>query len=160
MLKSFEEARENYVFLAIDRLLVPIGMMGYERRVKSWLGVSGLAGIGPLSVGPQAYPGFQLAARAQFYPVGSFAHGMPISAEFMFAWGSGTSDGNRVSVRTINPGVSIGYKLETRIGFTFDIHLGARFVASRVGVRSGDIETAGYSNVAEPFFRLNAGYSF
>lgn len=101
-------------------------------------------------------------AQALAYPVGNFDHGLQVGVEASFIRTSGTrrASANFVSLaggavpdesvaRTaFLPGIVIGYKLATEVGFTFNPQLGVDLV---VGDGSG---------IVLPRLALNVGWSF
>jgi hypothetical protein len=155
--------RDNYLALSLFPLFRPFLPVLYERRIRSWLGIGGLAGLGSTEIGTSGRRfGVQVGPQIQVYPIGDFRHGMPIALEAVLMASSGTSSNSlyKVSSTSFNPAVTIGYKIETRSGFTLHTHLGLRLSTSRVTVRDASTQASQTATEFEPLFRLALGYSF
>jgi hypothetical protein len=155
--------RDNVISISVFPLFRPFAAFVYERRALSWLGVGALAGVGAVEIGTSGKRvGFQLGPQVQAYPVGSFHHGMPVGFELVLMTSTGTlNDGrSKVTSTSINPALTIGYKVETHIGITLDARVGLRYSTSRITIAQDGIQASATESQVEPLFRLLVGYAF
>ncbi len=57
-------------------------------------------------------------------------------------------------------GAFLGYKIATRVGFTFEAHLGARYVVIEPAIRGASGASLDGVNTWLPLLQLNIGWSF
>lgn len=155
--------RENVLSASLWTLLRPFAAVVYERRILSWLGVGALAGLGSLEIATSGKRiGFQIGPHVQAYLVGSFRHGMPLGLELLGMSSTGTlSDARaKVTAASLNPALTLGYKVELLSGVTLNVHAGLRWSASRVTVSSSDTSVRTTDTTFEPLFRTLLGYAF
>ncbi len=149
-------------------VVVPLIELTAEYRVADKLGVSITLGAGKRSLddrpgeniasGPEIEAGLQV----RYYAIGNFRHGMEVGLQALEEY---------VRFDDLPPGVSaaaggftvgpfLGYKIATRVGFTFEAQLGARYLVIEPGVQG---ETGGPTPDFDkwlPLLHLNIGWSF
>jgi hypothetical protein len=162
-----EEAppRENFLSLSLLPLVRPFFQFGYERRIHPRIGLGGAVGLGIFAIGKGADRfGFALGPQVNFYAVGNFTSGMPVGVELLYMASrdstSGGAGGIRITSSSFNPALTIGYKVETKIGITLSAHIGLRFVRSSVTVKDAESQASNSASSFEPLVRVSVGYSF
>ena len=149
------------------RLAIPVFEVTGEYAINQKLGVSVELGGGQRSVSLNAdtAKGTEIEGGAQvrYYAIGSFRHGMEVGAEFLeeYVKFSEPLPGNIVGVAaggaTVGP--FIGYKIATRVGFTFEAQLGARYLVVEPGITGQSSCVPAFDKWA-PLLHLNIGWSF
>ncbi len=152
-------------------LFFPVLEVTGEVRVARKLGLAVLGGYG--SITSEREPGdstgsltarvFELGAQARYYVVGSFDHGMQLGAELLYVHLDDAKKGSIVgSGQGVGFGPFVGYKIATRVGFTFDGQVGFQYVGVRAeahDTESSDSAEASDSAIV-PLFNANIGWSF
>jgi len=160
-----EEDRTVYLSISPLHLLGPIVELTGEIRLHRHIGVAAIGGYGSIKVdGLRPYKVWEAGGQFVGYPVGHFDHGMQVGLEVLYA-GVSTDTNIKVSSATANglaTGPFIGYKLATRVGFSFNIQGGVEYVFARADAKSpsgNTTATAAQSSII-PLLNLQAGWSF
>jgi len=141
-------------------LFLPVVELTGEYRALDKLGVALVAGAGKYTSDSGNISAGVLEAGAQlrYYVVGDFRHGMQLGAEVLYL--HLTDDQVTATGEGVAMGPFAGYKIATRVGFTFEGQLGVEYVAARAEARNGAV-TASDTNAAWiPLLNLNVGWSF
>ena len=170
-----EMSRPNWtVMWAPLRLIAGVAEFTGEYRIQDKLGVSLQLGGGPRKVkfavpgGTVSVPGTEVEAgvQARYYLVGSFTHGMEVGAEFLY---------ERIKFdEPLPPGILAasagggalgafgGYKIATRVGFTFEGQFGYHYVVIMPPVTgmTGNGTRIGSDSRGSIYLRLNIGWTF
>ncbi len=158
--------RDLYLSLeAIKVLSRPFFEVDGEYRLHDRVGVGGMLGLGRRTIGTlDKQFGWMLGVQGTFYPIGSFHHGLQLGAEVVYGGSSGRGTAGTVVIKQtgseIGPGAFAGYKIESKLGLTFSVQLGARYMFYRVGVDDGNSQTTAASGKGEVLGRFNLGWSF
>ncbi len=152
------------------RLIIPIAELTGEYRIQDQMGVSVEVGAGhrTLTSGNTDIPGTEVEGGAQFryYVLGSFTHGMELGAEALYEYVTFDEPLPNgivaVAAGGLTLGPFVGYKIVTRIGFTFEAQLGARYLAADPPVtgQSGSTPTLAENDKWAPLLHLNVGWTF
>ena len=162
-----KEVEDRTVYLSISplHLLGPIVELTGEIRLHRHIGVAAIGGYGSIKVdGLRPFKVWEAGGQFVGYPVGHFDHGMQVGLEVLYA-GVSTDTNIKVSSATANglaTGPFIGYKLATRVGFSFNIQGGVEYVFARADAKSpsgNTIATAAQASII-PLLNLQAGWSF
>jgi len=167
-----EEAASHDVSLTFSPLhliVFPLLEVTAEFRLADAFGVAGIAGYGVVSqdVGVEevTFDVWELGGQFRWYPIGSFEHGMQLGAQILYIGVNAKDEVAGVEVRGtasgLLTGAFLGYKIATRVGFTFDAELGYGVYAVRAEAESaaGD-EASGSESGGVGILRLNIGWSF
>ena len=150
------------------RAIIPLVELTAEYRIAPKIGASVTVGAGKRSM--ETSPGMEMTGteiegglQGRYYLLGDFSHGMELGAEFLYervrfpeplpagvagvAMGGGTL------------GAFVGYKVVTKIGFTFEAQAGARYLAMEPATQ-GMAGTAPIDSKWLPLLHLNVGWSF
>ncbi len=158
--------RDFYLSLETIKLLSrPFFEVDGEYRLHERVGVGGMVGLGRRIIGTMDKQfGWMLGVQGTFYPIGSFHHGLQLGAEVVYGGSSGRGKAGTLVIKQtgseIGPGAFVGYKIESKLGLTFSIQAGARYMFYRVSVDDGTSQASAASGKAEVLGRLNFGWSF
>ena len=152
-------------------ILLAVGVAEFtaEYRVQRKLGVSVTLGAGKRTISTTMSSaeakGTEIEGGAQirYYAIGSFRHGMEVGVQALEehvtfdeplpAGIVGAAAGG------FTVGGFLGYKIATRVGFTFEAQLGARYlVVDPAGV--GAVGSIPAEDKWQPLLHLNVGWSF
>ena len=95
-----------------------------EVRVGDKVGLAGIIGVGR----PEGYNAHELGVQARYYLLGDFDHGMQLGAELLNLHITVPSGSISASGQGTAIGPFLGYKIAARVGFTFEIQLGAEYL--------------------------------
>lgn len=160
-----EELRRVYLSMSPLHLIGPVFEGMVEVRAHRNIGVAAIGGVGKFS----GIPVWEVGGQAVGYPVGHFDHGMQLGAEILYVGASAdsTTGGKTVSATAtgLATGVFVGYKLATKVGFSFNVQGGVSYLTARGEATSSPSPTQQGTVVAEgrrwlPLLNLNAGWSF
>jgi hypothetical protein len=163
-----EEDRSVYLSISPFHLLVPFLELTGEVRVHRNLGVSGIVGYGVVRAEGSAakFDLWEVGGQLVGYPVGHFDHGMQLGLEVLYAGVSGgDSSTNNVKVAATASGLAagpfVGYKLATRVGFSFNVQGGVEytFVRADASATTGQTASAQQTRLI-PLVNANLGWSF
>jgi hypothetical protein len=162
------EDRSVYLSISPFHLLVPFFELTGEVRVHRNLGVSGIVGYGV--VRPEGSSTkldiWEVGGQLVGYPVGHFDHGMQLGLEVLYAGVSGgDSSTNNVKIAATASGLAagpfVGYKLATRVGFTFNVQGGVEYTFVRADASASTGQTASAQQTRLiPLVNANLGWSF
>jgi hypothetical protein len=164
-----EDDAERRVYVSISplHLLAPVVELTAEVRVHRKIGVAAIGGYGQVRAaeGGPRFTVWELGAQFVGYAVGSFDHGMQLGAEVLYVGVSGEDSAGSVSVSGAGNGLAagpfVGYKLATKVGFSFNIQAGAQYMVARADATSSTGATAqSQQSSVIPLLNLNAGWSF
>ena len=159
-----EEDRTVYLSISPLHLLAPIVELTGEVRLHRHIGVAAIGGYGSIKVdGYRPFKVWEVGGQFVGYPVGHFDHGMQLGLEVLYA-GVSTDENIKVSSATANglaTGPFIGYKLATRVGFSFNVQAGVEYVFASADAKAptGATATAAQQTII-PLINLQAGWSF
>jgi len=163
--KEVDEDRTVYLSISPLHLLAPIVELTGELRLHRHIGVAAIGGYGSVKVdGFRPFKVWEAGGQFVGYPVGHFDHGMQLGLEVLYA-GVSTDENIKVSSATANglaTGPFIGYKLATRVGFSFNIQGGVEYVFATADAKSPNGNAAATATQASiiPLLNLQAGWSF
>ncbi|MGZ3416872.1 MAG: hypothetical protein ACXWUG_16390 [Polyangiales bacterium] len=159
-------------------LLMPIFEVTGEVAVTNKIGVAAIVGAGSVpvkttttTVGASSiqtaettehYSAWEVGGHFNYYVIGNFDHGMQLGVEGMYVHVA-TSNSDVRAVGTASGfaiGPYAGYKIATRIGFTFEGNLGVQYVAARANATSGSQTATASGSSVIPLVNLNIGWSF
>ena len=158
--------RDFYLSLETIKLLSrPFFEVDGEYRLHERVGVGGMVGLGRRIIGTMDKQfGWLLGVQGTFYPIGSFHHGLQLGAEVVYGGSSGRGTAGTLVIKQtgseIGPGAFVGYKIESKLGLTFSVQAGARYMFYRVSVDDGSSQASAASGKAEVLGRFNFGWSF
>ena len=161
--EAMDEDRSVYLSLSPLHLILPVVEVMGEARVHRKIGVAVIGGYGSVTVSDlvPSVKVWEVGGQFVGYPVGHFDHGMQLGLEVLYA-GASTSY-NRVSATELGlaSGPFIGYKLATRVGFSFNVQAGVQYVFAKgeASSTSGAMASAEQADVV-PLVNLNVGWSF
>jgi hypothetical protein len=163
-----EEDRSVYLSISPFHLLVPFFELSGEVRVHRNLGVSGIVGYGVIRPEGSAskFELWEVGGQFVGYPVGHFDHGMQLGLEVLYAGVSGgDSSTNNVKIAATASGLAagpfVGYKLATRVGFTFNVQGGVEYMFVRADASASTGQTASAQQTRLiPLVNANLGWSF
>lgn len=160
-----DEDRSVYLSISPIHLLGPIVELTGEARLHRHIGVAVIGGYGAIKVDGVAerFKVWEVGGQFVGYPVGHFDHGMQLGLEVLYL-GVSTNDNTKTTSATatgLATGPFIGYKLATKVGFSFNVQGGVEYVFARADASS----TSGATASAEqktiiPLFNANIGWSF
>jgi len=150
------------------RLIAPLVELTAEYRVADKLGVMLELGGGQrtLTTGMTDFTGreYEVGAQARYYVLGSFTHGMQLGAEVLDEYVTfqeplppgvvGAAAGG------VTAGAFAGYKIATRVGFTFEAQLGARYLVVDPPVTGMGTPAIDSTQKWLPLLHLNVGWTF
>jgi hypothetical protein len=166
------EERPHYVSLTFSpiHLFLPVVELQGEVALSRHVSVAVMGGYGSIAISnasvlgmPQRATASEAGGHFRYYAIGSFEHGMQVGAEVL--WAHVAVDDPSVRVAGAASGLAVGpfvgYKIITRVGFTFDSQLGFEYIAARAQAHdtAGTSATANDSSVI-PLVNLNIGWSF
>jgi hypothetical protein len=160
--------RKLTIMWAPIRLVVPLVEFTGEYRVADKVGVMLELGGGKrtLSVGMTDVTGteYEAGAQARYYITGSFTRGFQIGAEILDEYVKfpeplpagivGAAAGG------VTAGAFAGYKIATRVGFTFEAQLGARYLVVDPPVTGMGTPMLDSSSKLLPLLHINIGWTF
>jgi hypothetical protein len=162
---AVDEGKRFTVMWAPLRLIIPLVELTVEYRVRDQLGIVATIGAGrrTIEIGGTQVAGTELEAGLQvrYYVLRAFS-GLHLGAEVLDEYVTfdeplppnvlGAAAGG------VTAGAFVGYKVLTRIGFTFEAQLGARYLVidpPATGMSPGRLEERWL-----PLLHLNVGWTF
>ena len=160
--------RKLTIMWAPIRLVVPLAEFTGEYRVADKVGVMLELGGGKrtLSVGMTDVTGteYEAGAQARYYITGSFTRGFQIGAEVLdeYVKFSEPLPAGIVGAAAggVTAGAFAGYKIATRVGFTFEAQLGARYLVVDPPVTGMGTPMLDSSSKLLPLLHINIGWTF
>jgi len=160
------ELRRAYVSFSPVHLVFPVVELTAEVRLHPRIGIAAIGGFGNVKASGLSIPIWEAGGQFVAYPVGDFDHGMQLGAEALYMGASAQKSeaGTTVtaSAAGLSTGAFVGYKLATRVGFTFNLQAGVAYLTA-----SGDAKATGSSATATasastwaPLVNANVGWSF
>jgi hypothetical protein len=162
-----EPTRNVSVTFSPIHLAAPIVELAAELRVTDKISIAAIGGYGSIKVTDpylkdHRFSAFEVGAHLNYYAIGTFDHGMQLGIEALYA--KVMTDGSDVKLSGSADGLAIGpyvgYKLITRIGFTFEANGGVEYVTARANATDGTNKASGSSATFIPLINLNVGWSF
>lgn len=165
--KRDDKVEDHSVYLSFSpfHLLFPIVEGTAEVKLHRKIGVAGIFGAGSMKAGGYKFKVWEVGGQFVGYPVGHFDNGMQLGVEAMYASVT-TSDSidQNTTLSGVGSGFSIGpmigYKLATKVGFSFNIQGGAAAVVARAEVSSGSATAKAEQSTIVPILNINVGWSF
>ena len=170
--KHFAEPKSGHQFalsFSPIHLIFPFVELTGELKIKNKLGIALVAGVGqletmrttPTGVTEDHFSAFEIGAQGRYYVVGDFNHGMQLGAEAMYLYvATDATDSFSASGSSLAIGPFVGYKLATRLGFTFEAQLGLLYAALQTEASMPGISSTAEQRTVLPLLNLNAGWSF
>lgn len=165
-----DEDRSVYLSFSPLHLILPVVELQGEVKLHRQIGVALIGGYGSVkatsSIGENPrFTVWEVGGQFVGYPVGHFDHGMQLGVELLYAGVSTDEKSGSVSVAGAANGLAVGpvvgYKLATKVGFSFNVQGGAEYVAMRAQASSNNGQTASARDSAIiPVLNLNVGWSF
>lgn len=170
-----DKLRRAYLSFSPVHLILPMAEVMAEFRVHPKIGVAAIGGYGKVTVrslavsrGPSSpllstqetsVSVYEVGGQFVGYPLGTFDHGMQVGAEVLYLGASTSAQQGDVKVVASGAGLStggfVGYKLATRVGFTFNVQGGVGYLAVQA---SGGGASASDSRIY-PLLNANVGWS-
>lgn len=159
------ELNRVYASLSPFHLAAPIVEGQVEIRANPRVGVAVLGGGGSMKASGFKFTVWEVGGQFVGYPVGDFDHGMQLGLEVLYAHVSTNDTGaNGVTLSGVGSGLGvgpfIGYKLATKVGFTFNIQGGVEYMAVRADATDGTRSSGTNQSAFIPLANLNVGWSF
>lgn len=162
-------ARElNRVYLSFSplHLIFPVVELMAEVRVHPRIGVAAIGAFGNVKTAGLSVPVWEAGGQFVAYPVGNFDHGMQLGAELLYLGASAETGAGQAkisgSATGLATGAFVGYKLATKVGFSFNVQAGASYLAA-TGTASNATATATATKSESqwlPLVNANVGWSF
>jgi len=146
-------------------LLFPIVEVTAEVNLNDKIGVAAILGYGSMKANDglqdRKFSAFEVGGHFNYYAVGTFDHGMQLGVEALYVK-IATDDNVKVSgaANGLAIGPYVGYKVITRIGFTFEANGGVQYVAARANASDGTSSGTAKESSVIPLLNLNVGWSF
>jgi hypothetical protein len=150
-------------------LVAPVVELTAEYRVANKLGVSITVGAGKRTIEDEMFgdaTGTEIEGGAQvrYYLIGDFDHGMELGVQALeeYVKFDEPLPPNVIAVAAggFTVGGFLGYKIATRVGFTFEAQLGARYLVVEPAVQGSSAASFGDIKKWQPLLHLNIGWSF
>ena len=166
-----DEDRSVYLSFSPLHLILPVVEVQGEVKLHRQIGVALIGGYGSVkassSIGGETphFTVWEVGGQFVGYPVGHFDHGMQLGVEVLYAGVSTDSKSGSVSIaggaNGLAVGPVVGYKLATKVGFSFNVQGNTKYVAMRAEASSNTGQTASARDSAIiPVLNLNVGWSF
>lgn len=161
----------SLTFSPIHLLMPVVEITGEFKAHDQWslalIGGGGSVTVKDEALGDPSFTVWEVGGQFRYYVVGDFDHGMQLGGEILYVnVDSGDIETSSGRVTGTGSGVSIapfvGYKIATKIGFTFDAQLGIALMglgASAEAVDTGETAKAKDTRWG-PLLNLNVGWSF
>jgi hypothetical protein len=168
---SDESRGRRYVsltFSPVHLLIGPIFEMQVEAQIVPHFGVALLGGIGTLEedfseVGSVKFSVYEFGGQLVGYPLADFKS-LQLGAELLWIHVSTENVGStqvRADAGGVAVGPFIGYKLITKVGFTFFAQGGFEYVTAKADASDNDGNSASADDSTFiPLLNLNVGWSF
>jgi hypothetical protein len=141
-----------------------------EVRVLPKMGVAAIGGAGGVNV-PNLVGGgstkvslWEVGGQIVGYPIGDFDHGMQVGAEVLYLGAKADANAGEVKVTGSGTGLAtgafVGYKLATKVGFTFNVQGGVSYLAVRADANSSSSSAHAEKAEFAPLVNANIGWSF
>ena len=151
-------------FSPLHLLPSPIVEVTGEWRLSDRIGLAAIAGAGRVELETSPSGGDDSVAVYEFggqfigYALGDFDHGLQVGGEavFLHVTTDGETETLTGSAQGLAVGPFVGYKLATDVGFSFNVQVGAQYVAARGEDESGE----SYGSSVIPLVNANLGWSF
>jgi hypothetical protein len=165
-----KEETDRTVYLAISplHLILPVVHLTGEARLGRQFGAALIGGYGGISVddglgGRMKFTVWEVGGQFVSYPVGHFDHGMQLGAQALYVGLSGDQNIGSVKITGAGTGLGVGpfvgYKLATKVGFSFNVQGGVQYMAVRATASTtGDSASASGSQFG-PILNINVGWS-
>jgi hypothetical protein len=160
--------RRLTIMWAPIRAIIPLVEVTAEYRAADKIGVMLELGGGrrTISNGMTDITGteYEAGAQARYYVFGSFTRGWQIGAEVLdeyVAFHEPLPPGVvAAAAGGVTAGAFGGYKIATRVGFTFEAQLGARYLVMDPHVTGTGMPTVDSSAKLLPLLHINVGWTF
>lgn len=171
-----KETRRASITFSPIHLLYPIAEITAELAITPKLGVAGIVGYGSVPFKTSTTVGgrttsetserlraWELGAHFNYYVLGTFDHGMQLGVEALYLNIARPASGT-VQIAAAADGFAVGpylgYKIITRVGFTFEANGGVQYVAARASATDGSTTATASDKRVIPLVNLNVGWSF
>ena len=162
-----EEAPRRIVSVTFSpiHLIFPIAEVTVEGNINNKIGIAVIGGYGSLEatdgIQKRKLSAFEAGAHVNYYVIGSFDHGMQLGVEALYVKVA-TDDNVQVSgaANGLAIGPYVGYKIITRVGFTFEANGGVQYVAAKANATDGTSSAQKSDSKVIPLLNLNVGWSF
>jgi hypothetical protein len=164
--KEVDEDRSVYISISPLHLFLPVVELTGEVRLHRHIGVSVIGGYGTIKADgiAERFKVWEVGGQFVGYPVGHFDHGMQLGLEVLYAGVSTNDNAKGVTTGTatgLATGPFIGYKLATRVGFSFNVQGGVQYVFAQAEASSSNGRTASAEQKSViPLVNANVGWSF
>jgi hypothetical protein len=130
-------------------LLQPFLQVTGELRLDDKIGAAAILGAGQVSEDSRRYGAWEVGGQFRYYLFGSFVHGMTLGAEVGYLHVPGRLEHPMDYCAGVRFGAFAGYKIATKVGFTFDAQLGDKYVVPSTG-----------NSEHQPIMNFTVGWSF
>jgi opacity protein-like surface antigen len=158
-----DEDHDFYLsFSPLHLLPSPIIEVTGEWRLRDRIGLAAIAGAGRVDVDTagedDSVAMYEVGGQFIGYALGDFDHGLQVGGEavFLHVTTDGETETLTGSAQGLAVGPFVGYKLATDVGFSFNVQVGAQYVAAR----GEDDEGESYGSAVIPLVNANLGWSF
>lgn len=170
--------RRVYVSFSPIHLLLPVVELTAEVRLHRHFGVAVIGGYGAMGQRPDGtlaivgdnapgtthYAVWELGGQLVAYPIGHFDHGLQLGVEALYVGVKRDDSAGTIPIAAGADGFAagplVGYKLATKVGFTFNVQAGAEFVLARGDAQVGNASAHGSGTTVVPLLNMNVGWSF
>jgi hypothetical protein len=176
VLEPKDEDRTAYISISPFHLALPMVELTGEFKAHRKIGVAVIGGVGSVTVNGTSTSGLTTTATKEkfgvwevggqlvSYPVGHFDHGMQLGVEVLYMGLTGSNPTGGVDVTGAANGLAmgpfVGYKLATRVGFSFNVQGGAEYVTARATANAGTATASASASAWIPLLNINVGWSF
>lgn len=139
----------------------------HEKWGLALIGGAGMTSTKSAIVGEQHFMAWEVGGQFRYYLLGDFDHGLQVGGEVLYvdvydeAADSYTGNASRVR-KAMGVAPFAGYKVATKLGFTFDAQLGIqrRFILAEAHQTASGSSVSDDDNAWRPILNLRVGWSF
>jgi hypothetical protein len=130
------------------------------------LGAGSLKVPGTTGIPDSRARAYEAGLQLVFYPLGDFEHGMQLGAEALFVDAKGSVKPTNGSAEIayggsgLSTGAFLGYKVISKIGFTFNAQLGAAYTSVIAEASQKTVTVSAAQSGVNVLLNLNAGWAF
>ena len=128
--RAEDQAPQHKVSITISpfHLFSPVLHVTGELRLANKIGAAAILGGGLVSEEDKSYGTWEVGGQFRYYLLGSFTHGLMLGADVGYLHVAGQHDFPMEYCVGARAGIFVGYKITTKMGFTFEVQLGPQYV--------------------------------
>ncbi len=158
------EDRDVYISFSPFHLLFPVVELTAEVRLHRKIGIAAIGGYGQITSGGSKFSVWEAGGQFVGYPIGHFDHGMQLGLEALYAGISGAESAGSARITATGNGLAmgpfVGYKLATKVGFSFNVQGGVEYLVASADARSSSASASASQSSFIPLLNINVGWSF